>query len=62
MSKFWYCVKHQRVETGDDICPPIDRLGPYGSREEASKALEKAEERNQAWDDDPRWNDEAHED
>jgi hypothetical protein len=57
MSKYWYCVKHQRVEHGGDICPPIDRLGPFDSQEEASRALEKAEERNEAWDDDPRWND-----
>lgn len=57
MSKFWYCVKHKAVETGEDICPPIDRLGPYASREEAEHALEKAQERNEEWDNDPNWND-----
>jgi hypothetical protein len=56
MDKFWYCVKHHAVE-GPDGCGPIDRLGPYGSREEAEHALEKAEQRNQEWDNDPNWND-----
>jgi len=56
-TKYWYCVKHERVEQGDDVCPPIDRLGPYDSHDEAAKALERAEQRNQEWDDDPRWND-----
>ena len=45
------------VEQGEDMCPPIDRLGPFGSREEAERALEKAEERNEDWDNDPKWND-----
>ena len=57
MSDYWFCVKHHRVEQGEDMCPPIDRLGPFGSQEEAAGALEKAEERNQAWDDDPKWQD-----
>ena len=57
MSDFWFCVKHHRVEQGADGCPPIDRLGPYPSREEAEHALEKAAERNEEWDDDPKWND-----
>ncbi len=57
MSKYWYCVKHKRVEQGEDACPPIDRLGPYSSQEEAERALAKAEERNEEWDNDPKWND-----
>jgi hypothetical protein len=54
--KYWYCVKHQRVET-EDLCPPIDRLGPYSTQEEATRALEKAAQRNEEWDNDPNWND-----
>ena len=50
-------MKHERVEQGEDMCPPIDRLGPFATRAEAERALEKAEERNEAWDNDPRWND-----
>lgn len=49
MSRYWYCVKHHRVEDADG-CPPIDRLGPYDSREAAEAALATAEERNRAWD------------
>ncbi|GAB3197157.1 hypothetical protein GCM10027062_08220 [Nocardioides hungaricus] len=54
---FWYCVRHHRVEDDDSLCPSIDRLGPYATRAEAERALEKAEERNEEWDNDPRWND-----
>jgi hypothetical protein len=50
MSDFWFCVKHQRVEQGEDLCPPIDRLGPYATRGEAENALAKADERNREWD------------
>ena len=34
-----------------------DRLGPYKTREEAERALERVEERNEEYDNDPRWND-----
>jgi hypothetical protein len=34
-----------------------DRLGPYKSAEEAARALEKVQERNEAWDNDPKWDD-----
>ena len=57
MTDYWFCVKHHRVEQGEDMCPPIDRLGPYPTREEAEQALGKAAERNEEWDSDPKWND-----
>jgi hypothetical protein len=56
MSSYWYCVKHKRVEPADG-CAPIDRLGPFDTEEEASHALEKAAQRNEEWDNDPKWND-----
>ena len=56
MDKYWYCVKHHAVESGE-VCGPIDRLGPYSTRQEAEQALEKAAERNEAWDNDPNWQD-----
>lgn len=56
MSEFYYCVKHHAVEEPGG-CPPIDKLGPYPTREEAERALQTAEERNEAWDNDPKWND-----
>lgn len=58
MSEFWYCLKHHAVE-GHDGCKNADRLGPYDSEAEASRALEKVQERNEDWDNDPKWNDEA---
>ncbi len=54
--QYYYCVKHHRVE-GEDGCRAIDRLGPYDTREEAERALETAEARNEDWDNDPVWND-----
>ena len=57
MASYWFCVKHHTVESGPDMCPPIDRLGPFAPQEEAAQALEKAQERNDEWDNDPNWND-----
>ncbi len=53
---FYFCLKHHAVE-GKDGCKAADRLGPYETREAAAHALESAEERTKAWDDDPRWKD-----
>jgi hypothetical protein len=58
MAEYWYCLKHHAVE-GEDGCRNQDRLGPYSSAEEASRALDKVEERNEEWDNDPNWNDDA---
>ena len=56
--KYWFCLKHHAVEREDD-CQNEDRLGPYDTAEEASRALEKVKERNEAWDHDPDWKDGA---
>ena len=32
------------------VAPGKDRLGPYATREEASRALEIVQERNREWD------------
>ena len=60
-SAFWYCLKHHAVE-GPEGCSYADRLGPYATEAEAGRALEKVEERNRAWDNDPNWNDDGVED
>jgi hypothetical protein len=44
-NKFYFCTKHHAVE-GPDGCGPMDRLGPYPTKE-----------RNEEWDNDPNWND-----
>jgi len=48
--QYWYNVRLRRVETVEDMSPAKDRLGPYSTREEAERALEKVEERNEQWD------------
>jgi len=53
---YYFCLKHQTVE-GQAGCKAADRLGPYDSPAEAARALELVAERNEAWDNDPNWND-----
>ena len=55
--KYWFCLNHHEVEETDSGCAYKDRLGPYGTREEASRALEKVKERNEEWDNDPAYKD-----
>ena len=54
--KYWFCLVHHRVE-GEEGCRNQDRLGPYATEEEAVHALDRVEERNEEWDNDPAWND-----
>lgn len=53
---FFFCLKHHTVE-GEDGCKAADRLGPYPTEADAARALDKVRERNEAWDNDPDWND-----
>jgi hypothetical protein len=55
MSRWYYCLDHNAVE-GKEGCKPSQRLGPYDTEAEASRALEKVAERNAEWDRDPNWN------
>ena len=48
--QWWFCTRHMRVEPADTTCLPKDLLGPYKTREEAARALDKVRERNEAWD------------
>jgi hypothetical protein len=54
--EYWYCLKHGTVE-GAEGCKAADRLGPYPTAEEAGRALDRVAERNEAWENDPDWND-----
>ena len=59
MTERWYfCLRHHAVE-GEEGCPGRDRLGPYDSETKAANALEQVQQRNEEWDNDPKWNDEV---
>jgi hypothetical protein len=58
--QWWYCMKHRTVEGGAG-CSNTDRMGPYASRDEAAAAIDNAAQRTQAWETDPRWNDDVEE-
>ncbi len=46
----WYwCFEHDRAEPEGEQCPAEDRLGPYGSRQEAVNWRQKADARNERW-------------
>lgn len=46
---WYYCLTHQRVEP-DDGCANDQRMGPYDSEEQAAGALDRAAQRNAAFD------------
>lgn len=53
---WWFDLKtRQAVQDTRNTAKAVDRLGPYGSREEAERALQKVEERNEAWDAEDEW-------
>lgn len=54
--EWYYCLDHRMVEPSDG-CQVTVRIGPFPTREEAARALEIVNERNQDWDNDPAWND-----
>ncbi len=49
-SDFYWCIRHNRVETGGNVCPARHTMGPYASREIAEQALRRVEERNRKLD------------
>jgi len=48
--RWWYSLKYGTVEDDDGPTPGKDRLGPFATREEAARALETVERRNEEWD------------
>jgi hypothetical protein len=53
---YYWCLKHNRVETGKDRDSQDKLLGPYATRAEAERALQTVAERNDRWDaEDRRW-------
>lgn len=56
--EWYYCLDHKTVEPYE-ACKSASRLGPYATREEAERSLDKVAERNEEWENDPDWNDDA---
>ena len=53
---YYWCLKHNRVENDEDVCPAVRTMGPYGTAAEAEQALTRVAERNEQWDaEDARW-------
>lgn len=48
--QYWFTVTTGEVVSDEDKGPAEDLMGPYDSAEEASRAMEIARERTQAWD------------
>jgi hypothetical protein len=58
--EYYWCLRHHRVEVPAHMCPDRYRLGPYATAAEAERALDKVEERNEAWDaEEARWTGES---
>ncbi len=55
--QWWFDLKTKSAVRDNKVGRSVDRLGPYRTREEAERALERVAERNEAYDNDPRWND-----
>jgi hypothetical protein len=55
-ARFYWCMRHHRVENGDNACPAKYLLGPYPSAADAAGALQQVQQRNEAWEaEDARW-------
>lgn len=54
--QWWFCLTHKRAELEPDVTG-ADLLGPYPDEASASAALSTVEQRNESWDNDPRWSD-----
>ncbi|MDO5727838.1 MAG: hypothetical protein Q4Q03_07930 [Bowdeniella nasicola] len=50
-AKFYYNIKTGTVEEGKQSAF-VNRMGPYDTAEEAARALQIAQQRNQAWEED----------
>lgn len=57
MSGYYWCLRHDRVETDADKCDVKNLLGPFETRSGAENALQKVRQRNEEWEaEDARWN------
>lgn len=54
---WWYDLTTKSAVQDRKAGKAADRLGPYASREEAERAMQRVDERNEAYDADARWSD-----
>jgi hypothetical protein len=47
---YWYNVDTGQVETDEDKSQGANLMGPYDSQDSASRALQTAREKTEAWD------------
>ena len=47
---FYWCLRHNRVETDRNVCPASMTMGPYRSPTEAEQALDRVAKRNEQLD------------
>lgn len=48
--RYYWCQTHHRVESGDDVCPERDRLGPYPTPDAARNWKSTHDAREDRWD------------
>jgi hypothetical protein len=48
--RWWYSLTRHTVEDDDGPTAGKDRLGPFATPEEAARALETVQQRNEQWD------------
>ena len=55
--QWWFDLKTKSAVRDNKVGRSVDRLGPYRTREESERARKRVAERNEAYDNDPRWSD-----
>jgi hypothetical protein len=58
---WYYCLDHHTVEPYEG-CRSATRLGPYATPADAANALDRVAQRNEDWENDPRFNDDDEDD
>lgn len=59
--EWYYCLDHGAVEPYEG-CRSATRLGPYPTPSDAAQALSRVAQRNEEWENDPRFNDDFDQD
>lgn len=52
--EWYYCLDHHTVEPYE-ACRSASRLGPYATPADAAGAIDRAAQRNEDWENDPRY-------